>query len=152
MAGQLPLGLQEPFGQAAWHRVQYEGAMLSDFRARMDDMWGQLGENGSFAHPELVTQHIIDHILPIMDMNREYDCYSVCTAIRHLANMIHPDDMPRISHLSKYGDMFQGGRKLALVTLLGREEVKGTMLERYLRFPLGLPAVRRGRTELFAIA
>jgi hypothetical protein len=152
MTDLFPLGLQQPFGQAAWRRVQDADAALSEFRDRMDSMWSQLGDCGSFAHPDLVVQHIISHILPIMDMNREYDCYSVCTAIRHLQSLMHPDDQPQIAHLSGYGDMFQGARKLALVTLLNRDEVKGTMLERYLCFPLELPAVYGRRTELFAIA
>lgn len=148
-------GLRQPFGQAAWRRVLDLERCLSPFSDKVYSIWERFGINGLhlLGPYDQVLGAIIDEILPVMDKNNESDCYTVCMLIRHLAlDSVSSERQEKIAHVQGKGDTFQGLQKLALVTLLQENNVKGTVLERYLSFPLTLPAVYGRRTDLFSIA
>ncbi len=147
-------GLQRPFGQAAWVRVKDIERYPSRFSNEIHSIWDKFSDQVHLLYPyNLVLKAIIDKVLPVMDKNNESDCYTVCMLLRHLENgYISEEQQKEIDNVRDKGDLFQGLRKLALVTLLQRDDIKGTVLEQYLSFPLTLPAVYGKRTNLFSIA
>lgn len=159
------IGLKAKFGKSAFQSIVNAGVIATPiFDMKVADLLNlyRLRQNPW----EPAANFLRDEILPIMDKNNELECYMVMYLVRHLGDQSFRTGFEENSQWQHHSASSSTPKTLkpfpysltyieAVVNgLLDGEDVKGTVLEEYLRFPENVVALSPSSvhsSKMFAI-
>jgi len=162
-----PLGLRGQHGCRVLDQIiEHCGEPSEVFRNTLEEMWGDFSGvsgpgQGKWMYPEdKARQFLLERLLPVTNKNHETECYFLLNVIKHLNQQMphfqegEYDPFSPGSDDPEY-DLFKGGsmsfyanRRRAIVDCLHAPDVTGTVLEKYLRYPI---ETKYSGTKLFSI-